>query len=47
MVEVIIIAIILFAFIFLASEMREEWRAARRRKEMRHILGGKQWWGKR
>jgi hypothetical protein len=50
MVEVTIIAIVLLLAIFMTQALWEEWRAARRRRQfrdMKHVLGGKQWWGRR
>ena len=50
MTEAAIIALVLFAVLFVAGELWQEWLAARKRRkrdDLRHVLGGRQWWGKR
>lgn len=48
MVEITIVAIVLFAVICFIGETAAVRRTRRRRDEMKHVLGGRpQWWGKR
>ena len=50
MTEIIILLITLLAAAFVGKDFRNEWKAARRRRdrdELRHLLGARQWWGRR